>query len=99
MRYLLALLFLSPAAMAAPDELHTCLAWFQVYEQTHVYDQKTSILKTVLELEMKKDKVYNAMQIDEAMKDKISMASASKSGKETKTTLAYCTKMSKDFIQ
>lgn len=95
---LLASLF-SGYAFAAPDEIHTCLAWFTVYEQNHMYDRRTSILKSQLELEMKRDKIYNANQIKEAMADKELVSVASKSIRETRTTLSYCTKISSDFIR
>lgn len=96
-RIILIFLFTASCAHAGPDDLHTCLAWFTVYESNHSWDRKASMLKTELELEMKKDKIYNSNQIRQALNDKVSMLSATNQTRETETTLSYCTKISSDF--
>jgi len=93
---IIALLY-SGSAFALPDELHSCMAWMTLYDQTHD-NQKITNLRVQLEAEMKKAKVFNPLQYDEALHDKATIQSATTDGRDTSNTLSYCSKIAYDFV-
>lgn len=95
-RIMILILFYSGVALAQPDEIHSCLAWLTLYDQTH-NDPKTHKLRTLLESEMKKSGVLNPLQLNEAYDDNLTRDTASSNNKDTKRTLSYCTKLASDF--
>lgn len=97
-RILLVLLLYSGFTHAQPDEIHSCLAWLTIYDQTHD-DKKTNTLRNQLESELKKSKVFNPTQLKEAYDDNVIQTTASDKGRDTARTLTYCTRLANDFIR
>lgn len=98
MRRLLGLLFVIPlCAQAVPaSRLNICMAWLTTYEQFHIHDKETSILKSDFEGELKRLDLYSIDEIENAL-DLPMMLSAADKGKDTQKYLSECTKVAKDF--
>lgn len=92
------LLLYSRLVSAQPDEIHSCLAWLTIYDQTH-NDQKTTLLRNQLESELKKSKVFNPIQLKEAYDDNVIQTTAAGHGRDTNRTLSYCSRLANDFAR